>query len=69
MYILIWPIIFGIGIVFGFLLKWALYRVESVGIINVHKEEDKTLYSLDLHIDPEDLQFKSEVAFVVKNSV
>ena len=67
MEILIYLVIFYVGVFFGFLLR-ALFGKKSSGTIYVTGNPEKTLYSLELNEYPEELRFKKEVVFKVDSS-
>ena len=51
----------------GYLLRqWAFSMKSFDGVMRVIKEEEKTVYSLELREDPEMLAFKPEVIFKVQ---
>ena len=59
-------IVFYAGVFAGFILHKLLGRVRSYsGVININKFPDKTVFSLELDEDPEELAFKDEVIFKV----
>lgn len=67
--ILIYFLILNIGFVIGFLLKALLFRMDRYsGNIFIFKNEEKTMYSLELDEDPENLALKKEVLFRIKTS-
>lgn len=55
MIILICVLIFLFGVGVGYILKWELVRRfdDFSGIMYVHKDPQKTIYSLELDDDPE----------------
>jgi hypothetical protein len=56
------------GIVLGILIQRSIDRkTNHVGKMIVNKDEDKTVYSLELDVDPEKIQFKKKVFFSVEN--
>lgn len=71
MEILVHAIIFSVGVSVGYLLKaWFTIRFRDYsGTIFVEKDEEKTLYSLELDDDPETLQFRKILTFKVDSSV
>jgi hypothetical protein len=55
-----------VGIMMGFMLHHWLRSMQSFdGVMRVIKNEEKTVYSLELHEDPDMLAFKPEVIFKV----
>ena len=67
--ILIYILIFLLGIFVGFLIKrWLVRRASYSGTIYVTHDQEKTLYSLELADYPEKLEFKKEVVFKVDAS-
>lgn len=70
--ILIWALIFLLGICVGFLLRWWLVRrtEDYSGTIFVHRDtvSEKVVYSLELNDFPEKLEFKKIVVFKVDTS-
>jgi len=64
--ILLWILIYILGMLVGFLLKTFLYRITSyTGVIHIYDGEEKTVYSLELNEYPEEIRFKKEVVFKV----
>lgn len=70
-----WPLIvlgvgtFYFGAFLGFILHWWLHKRTSYsGTIFVTKEDEKTLYSLELSEYPEMIQFQKELVFKVDAS-
>lgn len=60
-------IILDIGVCIGFAAhKWLLYRSSYDGVMLVIQDEDKLLYSLELHEDVEQIQYKNELILKVK---
>lgn len=60
-------VIFYAGIGVGFYLKhWLLNRSGYDGIVLIVKDDNKILYSLELHEDPEEIQYKNELILKVK---
>lgn len=58
-------ILFG-GICIGYAVRHWLAAMQSFdGVMRVTKSEEKTVYSLELHEDPDNLAFKNEVIFKV----
>jgi hypothetical protein len=55
-----------VGIIAGFMLHHWLRSMQSFdGVMRVTRNEEKTVYSLELHEDPDMLAFKPEVIFKV----
>lgn len=51
----------------GFIVrKWLVDRSGYDGAIIITKEEDKILYSLELHEEPEMIEFMNEIILKVK---
>lgn len=68
--IVIYVVIFYFGGAVGFLLHmWLIKNSDFDGTITVTKNDDKTLYSLILEDDPENLEFKEQVVFRVTSEV
>lgn len=66
MQILIYTGIFFGGLAIGYMLRHWLASMQSFdGVMRVTKSEKKTVYSLELHEDPDMLAFKPEVIFKV----
>lgn len=62
-------IAFYIGVFAGFILhRWLGRRSSYSGTIQVIRNPDKTLFSLELDEDPEMIAFKDEVIFKVETS-
>lgn len=67
-------VILGVGIFYAgvfigfFLLKKLVFNRMYSGTIHVIVNPDKTLFSLELDDNPEDLMFRSEVLFKVETS-
>lgn len=58
--------IFLIGILLGFLISDARKRKDDfVGNIVVYKTDDKTVYTLEIDGDPEEIQFQKKAVFKV----
>lgn len=67
LFILFGFLIFSFGMVVGYFLGWWVNNERSYGgFIVVTKEEGKTLYSLELLNDPEELQFEDRILFKIK---
>jgi len=57
-----------VGIGLGILIMKVLERKTSyVGKLIAVKTEDKLVYTLELDVDPEKIQFKKRVFFLVEN--
>jgi hypothetical protein len=55
-----------VGFIGGYLLRhWLLSMQAFDGVMRVTRNEEKTVYSLELHEDPDMLAFKPEVIFKV----
>lgn len=66
MHFLLYIGVFFGGLVFGYALRHMLFSMQTFdGIMRVIKDEEKTVYSLELHEDPDMLAFKPEVIFKV----
>lgn len=66
MQILLYIGIFYGGLFAGYMLRQLVLSMKSFdGVMRVIKDEDKTVYSLELHGDPNELAFKPEVIFKV----
>lgn len=64
-FLLYFGILFG-GVCIGYALRHWLFTMQSFdGVMRVTKGEEKTVYSLELHEDPDLLAFKQEVVFKV----
>jgi hypothetical protein len=64
--ILLYVLVFYAGGMLGFWFKTFLYsKGDFSGAIIVTKYPDKTLYSLELNDDPEELEARKEVVFKV----
>lgn len=62
-------VIFGIGVIFGFMLCSILRRRSGYsGVLKVIKEENGVLYSLELQDDPKLLELEDEIVFKVETS-
>jgi hypothetical protein len=62
-------LVFFLGLSIGFWLSWWLRaHGDFDGVIFVKREQDKIVYSLELHGDPEELEFMDEVIFKVDTS-
>jgi len=62
-------IAFYVGLFAGFIIqRWLGRRKYFSGVIRVIVNPDKTLFSLELDEDPEDIVFKDEVLFKVVTS-
>lgn len=60
-------VIFYTGMGLGFWLKhWLLNRSGYDGRVVILKDNDKILYSLELHDDPVEIQYKNELILKVK---
>jgi len=57
--------IWALGILMGYMFKKWLVERKISGTIYVIRQEDKTLYSLELSGYPESLMFQKEVVFKV----
>lgn len=68
----LWYVLFGFlilsfGMVVGYFLGWWVHNERDYGgFIVVTKEEGKTLYSLELLNDPEQLEFEDHILFKIK---
>jgi|KBSMisStaDraftv2_1062788.scaffolds.fasta_scaffold27891_4 hypothetical protein len=59
--------VFYFGVFIGFILrKWLVDRSGYDGDLLIIKDDDKIIYSLELHDDPEMMEFKNELIFKVK---
>jgi len=59
--------VFYFGVFIGFVLrKWIVDRSGYDGDLLIIKDDDKIIYSLELHEDPEMMEFKNELIFKVK---
>jgi hypothetical protein len=60
-------LVFDIGIVIGFMIRFLLVKHLSDydGVIQVSKVEGKLVYLLELTEDPEALQYRNEVIFKI----
>jgi hypothetical protein len=59
--------VFYFGVFIGFILrKWIVDRSGYDGDLLIIKDDDKIIYSLELHEDPEMMEFKNELIFKVK---
>jgi len=59
--------VFYFGVFIGFILrKWLVDRSGYDGDLLIIKDDDKIIYSLELHEDPEMMEFKNELIFKVK---
>lgn len=68
MEIIIWVLIFSLGLSLGYLIKDIRDRRASTsGTIYVTHGEEKTLYSLELNEYPEAIEFKKVVVFKVES--
>ena len=68
--ILIYIGIFYGGLFAGYMLcHWARSMKSFDGVMRVIKHEDKMVYSLELHEEPDTLAFKPEVIFKVVTEV
>jgi hypothetical protein len=55
-----------VGVISGFMLHHWLRSMQSFdGVMRVTRNEEKTVYSLELHEDPDMLAYKPEVIFKV----
>lgn len=60
-------VIFYVGLAIGFYIKhWLLNRSGYDGVVLILKDDEKILYSLELHDDPEEIQYKNELILKVK---
>lgn len=67
--ILIYAVILWVGIFIGFFIRALFgYKDHYTGTIYVTREEEKTLYSLELNDYPDELRFKKEVVFKIDAS-
>lgn len=67
MSLLIYVLIFVLGLILGFVFRGWWFRRKAVGTILVIKEDTRTLYSLELEDYPESLAFEKVVLFKVEN--
>jgi len=59
--------VFYFGVFIGFILrKWLVDRSGYDGDLLIIKDDNKIVYSLELHEDPETMEFKNELIFKVK---
>lgn len=59
--------VFYFGVFIGFVLrKWIVDRSGYDGDLLIIKDDNKIIYSLELHEDPEMMEFKNELIFKVK---
>lgn len=67
MEILKYALIFGSGVVVGYIVRQILVRINSDGaiVVSTDEETDKTLYSLELDNVAETLASKKQVVFKV----
>ena len=65
MEILLWFLVWALGLFMGFCLAAILRRYSYSGVIVVSKEDDKTIYSLELEDDPENIALQKEIIFRV----
>lgn len=67
--ILAYLLVFYAGIFVGLVIRsWLYHRTKYNGSIYVNKSPDKTVYSLELDDDPEQIEFKKRVVLKVKSS-
>jgi hypothetical protein len=67
--VLIGIVIFYLGFMSGFAIEWWLKSKKAYhGTMVVQKDAGKTVYSLELATDPEQLEFEDEVIFKVERS-
>lgn len=67
--ILWYVLVFYAGAFIGFLIRaWIAYRASYTGVIHIHDDKEKTVYSLELNEYPEEIRFKKEVVFKVDAS-
>jgi len=58
-----------IGFSIGFFICLMLRKIYSYsGIMKIIREDDKIVYSLELHEDPVMLEYKNEVVFKIETS-
>jgi hypothetical protein len=56
-----------LGVLLGYTLRTLLGRnAPYYGIINVDKVDGKTIYTLDVQLDPQELEFQESVVFKVE---
>lgn len=68
-WIILLVVIFFLGLILGFVIHMLARRLHNYdGIINVTRTDEKLIYSLELHEDPEALEFMDEVIFKVAKS-
>lgn len=65
MTILFSALIFALGLILGFVFRGWLSRRKAVGTIHVIREDERTLYSLELEDYPDSLAFHKIVLFKV----
>jgi hypothetical protein len=62
-------IVFNVGVVAGYLVRVAVTNSTGYdGTIKITKIEDRTIFSLELEDDPEQLEHETKVIFRVKAS-
>ncbi len=60
-------IIFNVGILTGYFFRmYILHHSDYDGVVMIEKDMDKILYSLELFVDPEEIQYKNELILKVK---
>ena len=60
---------FATGLIMGLVVHFLLDRLtEYSGVMLIDKSEERTTYSLELHDDPVNLEYKQEIIFKVKTS-
>lgn len=58
-----------VGIAVGYKLKdWKVSKATSSGTIRLTKTDEKSIFSLELDGDPEELEFRDKVIFKVEKS-
>lgn len=68
----LWFVLFGLlilsfGVGVGYFIGWWVQFEKSYGgIIVITKEEGRTIYSLELLNNPEELEFKDKILFKIK---